>query len=72
MNQPYRKQLDSAGVLLNPIEINNPYLNNYINRSQRREQDKYIWLNGVKIKVGGNNRKPCKRTGKSRMQHLMN
>lgn len=72
-NQPYVKQFDSQGVLLNEITLTNPHLNNNpSNRSKLRSAHKYIVLNGMKLKVGGNNRKPCKRTGKSRVEHLLN
>ncbi len=73
-NQPYVKQLDpnDKTVILNPITINNPYFNNGTNRSKIRASYRYITLNGLKLKVGGNNRKPCKRTGKSRVEHLLN
>ena len=72
-NQPYVKQFDSQDVLLNEITIANPFSNNNpSNRSKRRTAHKYIVLNGLKLKVGGNNRRPCQRTGKSRVEHLLN
>ncbi len=71
-NTPYVKQLDNAGIVLNSITSLKPYLNNTVNRSERRANSRYIKLNGLKLKVGGNNRKPCKRTGKSRVEHLLN
>lgn len=75
-NQPYVKEYvqlqDGTIEVSNPITINNPFINNNnSSRSERRLAGKYITLNGMKLKVGGNNRKPCKRTGKSRVEHIL-
>lgn len=37
-NIPYKKQLDSRGICLNPITKEEPYLNSFPNRSQRTNQ----------------------------------
>ena len=76
-NKPYVKEYvrlkDGTLEISNPIEINNPFINNnHLNRKKKRDSFKYIILNGMQLKVGGNNRKPCKRTGKSRIEHLLN
>jgi hypothetical protein len=76
-NQPYAKQFNEIGVIVNPITKENPF-NNAIktNRHDRRTEGKYIILTHPstgeflgKIKSRGNNRKSCKRTGKPRNFH---
>ena len=73
-NQPYVKQFDSQGVLLNEITLTNPFSNNnHLNRRRRRDAHRYIVLSdGTRLKVGGNNRKPCARTGKPRVDAILN
>lgn len=74
MNKPYVKQFNENGECLNEITLDKPFNNvSKENRQQRNEEDKYIILTHPatgefvgKIKVGGNNRKPCKRTGMPR------
>ena len=39
-NIPYTKIINSEGVLVNPITKNNPYLNNFMNRKDRRSMFK--------------------------------
>lgn len=39
-NTPYTKIINSEGVLVNPITKNNPYLNNFMNRKDRRSMFK--------------------------------
>ena len=71
-NKPYVKQYDKSGLLINPIDQHNPYLTQFKTQQSIREDRKYLKLNGLKVKIGGNNRKPCERTGKSRLKHLLN
>ena len=74
MNTPYVKKVelvDGKLVVTNPITKENPYLNRFKNRKSRRGEDKYItFQSGLKFKAGGNNRKPNKRTGKSRFSMM--
>ena len=75
-NQPYVKQLDpnNKDIILNEITLSNPFVNNnHLNRRKIRDAHRYVVLiDGTRLKVGGNNRKPCKRTGKPRVEQLLN
>lgn len=73
INKPYVKRYDSNGTLLNPITKENPYLHKSASQASVKQQFKYIVVRNQisgefigKIKKGGNNRKPCLRTGKKR------
>jgi len=41
-NQPYVKQYDNTGKLLNPITKNNPYLHQFPSEFKKRQEEKYI------------------------------
>lgn len=78
-NKPYVKKYDGNGVLTNPITKANPYLHtNRTTRSQKRDFKYVIIRNAAtgayigEVKRGGNNRKPCKRTGHKRSIKFVN
>ena len=73
-NKPYVKQFDSNGVCINPITADKPYLTQFNTTSYLRKLTRYK-VNRDPVtkkfiswggKINGNNRKPCKRTGKLR------
>ncbi len=76
-NIPYVKEFNEHGKIVNPITKESPFHNNTkTNRQDRNSEGKYIILTHPitgafigKLKVGGNNRKPCNRTGKARNFH---
>lgn len=76
-NIPYVKKyeiINGIKTLINPITKNRPFNNNNSsNRYQKRNGGKYIVRTNPitgeaigKVKINGNNRKPCKRTSKKR------
>lgn len=72
-NKPYVKKFDGNGTLLNPITKEKPYLHTNRTTSSQKADFKYIMVRNAvsgefvgKVKRGGNNRKPCKRTGEKR------
>lgn len=81
-NKPYVKKFctdQETGLpkLLNPITKENPYLHQNPTTSRQKRAFKYVivrhavtgaWIG--EVKRGGNNRKPCKRTGLKRSIHF--
>ena len=67
MNQPYVKQVDETGLVLNPITKSEPYLHRFISTRSQKVYARYIVMpDGTRLKRNGNNRKPNARTGRKR------